>query len=81
MQQLHMAPDLPPSLLLLQNGETPLHLAAQVGGAEVTAQLLAAGAAVDAANLVSPTQRLGRLGMWRVPRGRAWHSRVGAGHG
>jgi hypothetical protein len=42
-------------LLLLQNGNTPLHLAAFKGFKEVVGQLLAAGAAVNVANEVSPT--------------------------
>jgi hypothetical protein len=46
--------DLPASLLglLLQTGSTPLHRAALNGQVEVVRLLLAAGAAVDAANEV-----------------------------
>ena len=41
-------------LLLLQDGYTPLHWAAEAGSAEVVELLLGAGAAVDAVTKVRP---------------------------
>jgi hypothetical protein len=45
--------------LLLQDGWTSLHMAAQNGHLAVVEQLLGAGAAVDAANKVGPSSTVG----------------------